>query len=323
LTEARVNKPSNVTTAGALLLAGGIWSLLFALVMTLSTCGIWFTSWTYAIAASIVSIVNGAKLLGDCQGRGVPKATSIMQILQILQGDLIGMTLGIIALVMLSDQETKDYLEGRSNAGYMNAGYGYGGYGTAGEAQPGAAGYGQPSYGQQPQYGQQGFGQDANAQGQSQGYPLTQPDAGPAWDAAPASNEASAMPTWGAPASSASPPIWSDPASASPTAWPDSDLSASPPAAWSPPAFEPLAPPSWGDDPDLRGTPPAPPSAENLRFDEPLDGATGEGPAPPPRTDPFGETQLERYRIAPWGGEEPDEEEVATVGQGTKGEGGS
>lgn len=289
-----MNKPSNVTTAGALLLAGGIWSLLFALVMTASTCGIWFTSWTYAIAASIIAIVNGARLLGDCQGRGVPKATSILQILQVLQGDVIGMTLGIIALVMLSDQETKDYLEGRAPGNYMNAGYGQGTYGVQPTAQA-------DGYGQQAGYGAAGgFGQQPNE---------AVPPAPGAY--APPTPDASGWARSGA----NSPPNWSDPtASPSPPAWPDSEAPAVSPPAW-PETDLSTSPPAWGDEPSnigFDGLPGTGTAAENLTFDEPHPGLDD-----PPQTDPYGDTHLGRYRIAPWDGDAHAETEVATASVGS------
>jgi len=316
-----VNKPSNVTTAGALLLAGGIWSLLFALVMTVSTCGLWFTSWTYAIAAAIVSIVNGAKLLGDPQGKGVPKATSIMQICQILQGDFIGMTLGIIALVLLGDRETVDYLEGRVEGGHMNAGYGYGAHGAAVGHSPGQG------YGQQPGYEQ---GQPGYEQGQP-GYGQGQPGYGPPAQAATPPAQA-APPGWGDAPGTSEPPTWSPPTEAqAPPTWSNSTDSAAEQPAW-PASNASVSPPTWSNDTHddaafessrgdsegmtgFSGHPGTGTAAENLTFDQAITSTPEKPVAKPMKADPFGETQLERYRIAPWSEEEEAAEEVAAVGQ--------
>lgn len=108
-----MQKPSHVTTIGALFLAGGIISVFVCLTVTLSTLLIWFPAWTYGLVAAIFAIWTGARLLGkNSYGSGVPKAAAIMMIVQIINCDGISMTLGIFILTMLSNADVQAWLTG-------------------------------------------------------------------------------------------------------------------------------------------------------------------------------------------------------------------
>lgn len=115
-----MEKPSNVNAAGALLLAGGIVATLVSLAFALGTLGLWLP-WIYGVIAGIYSIVKGAQLLnyqgpGSGPPPGVPTAASVMLIVNVLNCDMMSMTLGIVSLALLNDAQTRAYLEGNTSA---------------------------------------------------------------------------------------------------------------------------------------------------------------------------------------------------------------
>jgi len=161
-----MKKPDNVSTAGALLLAGGIFSLLVSFGLALGSLGCWVPAWAFGIPCAIYTIVKGARMLGDrAYGMGVPKGAAIVEIIQIINMDVIGMTLGIVALVMLNDADAEAYLNATRPLESFQPG-GMGAFGQSGQGyNPNAPGYGQaaPGYGQAPP----GFGQAPPGYGQA------------------------------------------------------------------------------------------------------------------------------------------------------------
>lgn len=108
-----MDKPTDVKTAGALLLAGGIWSCIMALTVMLASFFLCFPCYIYGFAAGVYAIVKGTELLNnDCYGAGVPRLAAMLQIGQIIDFDVIGMGMGIGALILLDDKKVKAYLEG-------------------------------------------------------------------------------------------------------------------------------------------------------------------------------------------------------------------
>ncbi len=73
-----------------------------------------YVVWIYSIVMGILAIIRASKLLGQsAYGAGNSRATSIMQIVNILCCDFPNLTMGIICLVFQSDPEVEAYLEGR------------------------------------------------------------------------------------------------------------------------------------------------------------------------------------------------------------------
>lgn len=102
-------KPGNVQGAGICLLIGGIFAILVSIgVMFFSFC-LWIV-YIYGFVAGIMALVRGARLLGECEGTGNSMAAPIMLIINIINGDVVGMVLGIVALVLLSDDSSRRYL---------------------------------------------------------------------------------------------------------------------------------------------------------------------------------------------------------------------
>lgn len=104
--------PSNVQTAGICMLIGGIMATMVSALVLLSTLCIWIFA-IYGLVAGIMAIISATKLLGkDARGSGAPTTQAILLIINIINFDTIGLIMGIISLVLLSDEETKAYLNG-------------------------------------------------------------------------------------------------------------------------------------------------------------------------------------------------------------------
>lgn len=104
-------KPGNVQGAGICLLIGGIFAMLVSIGVLIGTCFVWVFG-LYGFVAGIMAVVRGARLLGECEGTGNSMAAPIMLIINIINFDTIGLILGIVALVLLSDDSSRRYLEG-------------------------------------------------------------------------------------------------------------------------------------------------------------------------------------------------------------------
>ena len=112
--EATPQMPGKVQTIAIMQLVGGIMAVISAVVIAISTLFLWIT-WIYALVVGIMAIIRGAKLLGNAAyGAGNSKTVPIMMIINIINCDAIGLTMGIICLVFQGDPEVEAYLEGRS-----------------------------------------------------------------------------------------------------------------------------------------------------------------------------------------------------------------
>ena len=69
----------------------------------------------YQLIAGILCIIQGSKLLGKnpYPYYAKTKNTAIMQIICIISLDVLNMTMGIINLVFLNDEEVKTYIRSR------------------------------------------------------------------------------------------------------------------------------------------------------------------------------------------------------------------
>lgn len=214
------NKPDQISLAGGLLLASGIFSLLTCLGLLLGTLCLWIPAY-YGIGSAIYAIVRGSKLLGsNSYGSGVPKAAAIMQIVQIINFDLFGMGLGIAALVILNSPDIVAWLEGSVPA--PAPGQGYGGYAPTPAVTPAQGGWSNPA--------DQAAGQAAAA-------------AAAAAAARPQAPASAPPDLWGNPTASTSTAAASAAAAAAAASTPPADPWGAPPAAdpWAPPASDP-----WG-----------------------------------------------------------------------------
>jgi hypothetical protein len=105
-------RPGKVQALAIMMLVGGIFSCVVAAVIALTTCGfglLWPGTYL-AIVTGILCIVKASALLGEgARHEGAPTAQAVMQIVCIINGDLVNLTLGIVELVMLNDPESRRY----------------------------------------------------------------------------------------------------------------------------------------------------------------------------------------------------------------------
>jgi predicted Zn finger-like uncharacterized protein len=103
-------KPSPVQTAGILMLIGGILACLVALGLAASCYGLLWPGTYYSAVVGIMAIIRASQLMGDNAYQAGPgRGIAIMMIINILNCDVFTMTLGIIALVMLNNEESCRY----------------------------------------------------------------------------------------------------------------------------------------------------------------------------------------------------------------------
>ena len=92
-------------------LAGGIWAILTCFGIGLVTAGFWIP-WIYSLVLGIIAIMKGSQMLGSNPAPAFASARTIaiMQIVNIINCDMVNLTLGIITLVFLSDPEVREHL---------------------------------------------------------------------------------------------------------------------------------------------------------------------------------------------------------------------
>lgn len=118
----RREKPSKVQAIGIMMLIGGILATLgsagliaYCGLIGIATLGVGFLCclWPgpyYGLTMGIMAIIKGSRLLGEKANRETsPQGIAIMMIINIINGDLVNLVLGIVILVFLNDEEVKDY----------------------------------------------------------------------------------------------------------------------------------------------------------------------------------------------------------------------
>lgn len=115
-------KPGKVQAIAIMMLVGGILATLISGgtlayfgILGVATMGIGLLCclWPgpyYGLVMGIMAIVKGSRLLSEKAHREPPpQGIGIMMIINIINGDFVNLTLGILVLVFLADQEVKDY----------------------------------------------------------------------------------------------------------------------------------------------------------------------------------------------------------------------
>jgi hypothetical protein len=110
----RREKPGKVQAIAIMVLIGGIFALLTGvslLMVGLFSCvGLLWPGTYYALVLGIMAIIRGANLLGDkAYKEDPPYGIGNMMIINIINCDAISLTLGILVLVFLGDEEVKRY----------------------------------------------------------------------------------------------------------------------------------------------------------------------------------------------------------------------
>jgi hypothetical protein len=99
------SKPGKLSAIAGMLLGGGVWAICWNLLAALFFFP-FFCVWPgfyFGIVWGILAIIRGAGLLGDNWRRNHPRLLVILQIVQIVNLDVVNITLGIIGLVFLND----------------------------------------------------------------------------------------------------------------------------------------------------------------------------------------------------------------------------
>ena len=98
---ARTGPPGKVQAIGIMTLVGGILALLTCFGIALGTMFI-YIPWIYSLILGIMAIMKGSQMLGSnpAPAFASAKTIAIMQIVNIINCDVINLTLGIITLVI-------------------------------------------------------------------------------------------------------------------------------------------------------------------------------------------------------------------------------
>jgi predicted Zn finger-like uncharacterized protein len=105
-------KPDKVQNIGVMMLISGILGVLLFLGWSggsMGFCCLWPGTY-YSLVMGILAIIKGAQLLGDKANQSpAPKSIAIMMIINIINGDIPSLVMGIICLQMLGDPEVEQF----------------------------------------------------------------------------------------------------------------------------------------------------------------------------------------------------------------------
>lgn len=103
-------KPSKVQAIAVMTFVGGILATLSAVLLMVTIYGLCWPGSYYSLVLGIMAITRGSQLLGDrAYLQTPPSGIAVMQIINIVNCDCVNLTLGIINLVFLNDEEVKAY----------------------------------------------------------------------------------------------------------------------------------------------------------------------------------------------------------------------
>jgi hypothetical protein len=111
-------RPGKVQAIAIMTLVGGILAVLLGLWLLMIgafTCVFLFWPGTYySLVVGILAIIKGSQLLGaEARRQAPPQAIAIMQIVNVVNGDLANCVMGILTLDFLSDRSVSRYIRGR------------------------------------------------------------------------------------------------------------------------------------------------------------------------------------------------------------------
>jgi hypothetical protein len=103
------SKPERVQTIGVMMLISGILGIMVFLGWSGFTCCLWPGGY-YSLVMGILAIVKGAQLLGENANQApAPKWVAILMIINIINGDVPSLVMGILCLQMLGEPEVEQY----------------------------------------------------------------------------------------------------------------------------------------------------------------------------------------------------------------------
>jgi hypothetical protein len=93
-------------------LIGGIWAIMLFLGLIGGSglvCCLWPGSY-YSVVVGILAIIKGSSILGNqAYVNTPPTGIAVMMIINIINGDIVNLVLGILILVFCGDEEVKAY----------------------------------------------------------------------------------------------------------------------------------------------------------------------------------------------------------------------
>jgi hypothetical protein len=108
-------RPGKVQGIGIMALIGGILATLLFLGLAGGSglaCCLWPGTY-YSLVVGILAIIKGSAILGsNARSVAPPVYIGVMMIINIINGDLVNLVLGILILVFCGDEEVKEYLRG-------------------------------------------------------------------------------------------------------------------------------------------------------------------------------------------------------------------
>ncbi len=103
-------KPGKVQAIAVMQLCGGIYAVLQGIGIALGTLFL-YIPWIFSVVLGVMAIMRAVRLLGEqASGSGNQKTIAVMQIINIINGDVVNLVLGIICLVFQGDPEVEQYL---------------------------------------------------------------------------------------------------------------------------------------------------------------------------------------------------------------------
>jgi hypothetical protein len=108
-----LSRPGKAQAIAILTLIGGIIATLWGCALVLSCVGLLWPGTYFTLVTGILCIIKGVQLLGS-NGRyeAPPLGTAILQVVNVINLDLINVTLGILNLVFLNDPQVRQYYRG-------------------------------------------------------------------------------------------------------------------------------------------------------------------------------------------------------------------
>jgi predicted Zn finger-like uncharacterized protein len=111
-------KPGKVQAIGIMMLIGGILAIFAGLGgLTIGILSCVCLAWPgtyYSLVLGIMATIKGSQILGaEGHKQAPPKGIAIMQIINIINGDIPNCVMGILSLVFLNEPETNRYFRGR------------------------------------------------------------------------------------------------------------------------------------------------------------------------------------------------------------------
>jgi hypothetical protein len=113
-------KPGKVQAIAIMQLCGGIYALMQGVGVALGSLFL-YIPWIFSLVLGVMAILRAVRLLGEqASGSGNQKTIAVMQIINIINGDVVNLVLGIICLVFQGDPEVQQFLEPSYPAGPSN-----------------------------------------------------------------------------------------------------------------------------------------------------------------------------------------------------------